>query len=481
MTFTLDDVVDAYGETVDRQALKDLFEKLTLEFGSLRNQDKEHVILNNPVWRQPFIKLDSEIYFSAVMGLMAHYALPLLESLVSSEDPALEKRYSSRKGRYLEDELERLFRQSFPGGKIYRGSIWDDGAGNNGENDLTVIVGCVAIVVEAKSGLISPPASRGAPDRFRRTVRDLIDEPANQANRFIQVLKSLCAPHDFQTRNGPVNTIDASGVRYFVPLTVTLEQLGSVSNLRELVRSGISTKKLCELAPVISLTDLMVIFEILDLQSEKIHYLARRREFDSHVQWHGDELDILAFYLDCGFNIGETEYSDENIMSFNMYSKRLDPYFVGKASGVVNPKPGLALTPWWKAMLQRLDVGPTDHWLEAAILLLNVPYKRQQKIERQLEKLGGRVRRGALKMPHNWIVFLTEPPERRFFLAFYPYIEIQRDLRNSMIAEILSRTEAEESRGAICIGIDLEHIERPYSVVKLRESPDLFDELRPVE
>ena len=151
MTFTLDDVVDAYGEAVDRQALKDLFEKLTLEFGSLRNQDKEHVILNNPVWRKPFIKLDSESYFSAVMGLMPHYALRLLESLVS-EDPALEKRYNSRKGRYLEDELERLFRQSFPGGKIYRGSMWDDGAGNNGENDLTAIVGCVCDCCRGKIG-----------------------------------------------------------------------------------------------------------------------------------------------------------------------------------------------------------------------------------------------------------------------------------------------------------------------------------------
>ena len=86
-----------------------------------------------------------------------------------------------------------------------------------------------------------------------------------------------------------------------MPLTVTLEQFGSVSNLRDLVESGISSRKLPELAPVISLTDLMVIFEILDLQSERVHYLARRREINSHVVWFGDELDILAFYLQNGF------------------------------------------------------------------------------------------------------------------------------------------------------------------------------------
>ena len=164
-----------------------------------------------------------------------------------------------------------------------------------------------------------------------------------------------------------------------------------------------------------------------------------------------------------------------------MSSKRLDPYFQGQAAGVATPKPGPNLTPWWKAMLQRLDSGPTQYWLEAAILLLNVPYTDQQKVQRQFEKLRGRVRGGKLKMPHNWVILITEPPQRRFFLAVYPYMGIQRDLRNSMIDEILNSPEAEESRGAICIGIDLEQDHVPYSVALFRQTSDLFDELQPVE
>ena len=34
--------------------------------------------------------------------------------------------------------------------------MWDDSAGNKGENDLTLVLGSVAIVVEAKSGSLSP-------------------------------------------------------------------------------------------------------------------------------------------------------------------------------------------------------------------------------------------------------------------------------------------------------------------------------------
>ncbi len=476
LTFTLDDIVQAYGEGANRQALNSIFDKLSMQFGELRNQNKEHVILDNPVWGKPFIKLDHSNYFSALIGSMPHYTLGLLERLIS-EVPGLEEKYRSRKARYLEDELEKLFRKSFPSAQIYCGSMWDDGAGSSGENDLTAIVDCVAVVVEAKSGLISPPASRGARERFKRTVRELIEEPAEQANRFISLLKLMKTPHAFRNKRGSINTIDASKVRYFVPLTITLEQFGSVSNLRDLVESGISNKQLTDLAPVISMTDLMVIFEILDLQSEKIHYLARRREIDAHLRWHGDELDIFTFYLENGFNIGETEFSGEKEIDLLMASKVLDPYFVGQESGVSVPKPELALTRTWRKMLRQLDLGKGDHWLESAIFLLNVAFQDQQKFDRRFEKLCRKIKRGKTREPHNWVVLLTGPPQRRFFLAFYPHIGVDRATRNSMISGILGNQEAKESRGALCVGINLDETRIPYSVIAMAPLPELFEKL----
>lgn len=476
-TFTLDDIATAYGEGAERGSLGRIFDKLAMQFGELRDQNKEHVILDNPVWKKPFIKIANETYFSAVFGLMPHYALAIFEALVS-EDSRLEERYRLRKARYLEDELESLFRKSFPSGKIHRGSMWDDGVGRNGENDLIAVVGSVAIVVEAKSGLISPSATRGAPERFRRTVRELIAGPAEQANRFIGVLKSLQAPHAFPTKNGIENTIDVSGVRYYVPITITLEQFGSVSNLRSLIESGITNKTLPELAPVISLTDLMVIFDILDLQSEKVHYLARRREIDAHLIWHGDELDLLGFYLEHGLNIGEAEFSGKHVFELSMNSKSFDLYYEGQESGVSIPKPELALTQRWKNMLTRLDHGKGDNWLDASILLLNVPFQDQRKLESKLKKLSGRVRRSKTKHPHNAVILRAGPPQRRFFLAFYPFIGTDRETRNENIQEFLDMPEAKESRGAICVGIDINETRLPYSVVACLKALDLFYEIQ---
>ena len=475
-TFTLDDVAGAYGQCIDQQAVKILIDKLAFAFGDLGDRNKEWVVLDNPVWKRPFIKIDDETYFLALAGHIPHYISGLLEDLVA-EDPALDQKYRYRKAQYLEGEVERLFKAGFPDGRIYRGSMWDDGAGNKGENDLTMVLGSVAIVVEAKSGSLSPPAQRGAPKRLVDTVRQLIVEPADQSYRFIRVLEGTEGPQSFVTKSGAENTIDVSGVRYFLPLTVTMEQFGFVSNLRYLAESRISDREVAELAQVLSLTDLMVIFEVLDLQSEKVHYFFRRREMGARMRLHGYEMDVLAFYLDRGFNIEEVEFSGNSFVDLTLASKQLDPYFVGRLLGVTVDKPRLRLTSWWTRMLQRLDSNLSEDRLDAALVLLNVPFDDQKKMERQFAKLSDRVQRKRGEEPRTWVQLLTAPGERQFCVALYPYFSTYREMRDGVIDDFLSGDGAQESRGAVCVGVNLDHRDVPYSVMALAPKPDLFDQL----
>ena len=58
-------------------------------------------------------------------------------------------------------------------------------------------------------------------------------------------------------------------------------------------------------------------------------------------------------------------------------------------------------------------------------------------------------------------------------------VAIDTDLRYSAIAEVLNSSEAKDSRGAICIGLDLEHGDLPYSLVALSPLSNLFDEAHP--
>ncbi len=474
--FTADDLLDVYGKCADREVVRNLIERLSFEFGDLRDYNKEWVLLNNPVWERPFIKLDDDAYFLALVGHIPHYISGLLEGLVR-DDPVLEKKYRAKKAKYLEDEVERLFRAGFPDGKFYRGSMWDDGQGDKGENDLTMVIGSVAIVVEAKSGSLSAPAQRGAPKRFANTVRDLIVAPAEQASRFIRILEKTQGPNSFVTRSGSENKIDVSNVRYFLPLTVTMEQFGLVSNMLDLAESGFTDRKISELPQVVSLTDLMVIFEILDLQSEKVHYFFRRRELGARVELHGYEMDILAFYLDRGFNVDEVEFSEDCSIGLVSASKRLDPYFVGEQLGIAADKPGLRLTQWWARILQRLDTGISEDRLDAALVLLNVPYDDQKKLERQFTKLSRRVGRNGGEEPRTWVELLTVPSERQFCVALYPYFSAFREKRDTVIDDFLQQDNAHQSRGAVCIGVNLDDGDAPYSVVVVASQPNLFDRL----
>src|SRR6185369_13512224 len=138
--------------------------------------------------------------------------------------------YAYIKSEYLEDQIEEIFKQGFPSAKLYRGSLWTDPLNRKTyENDLTVLIDSFAIVVEAKSGSVSDPAKRGAPDRLFETLRDLIEEPSEQALRLIEYFKSNKKVHHFQTKRGVMNVIDNTNAKYYIPLGVTFSHLGMIS------------------------------------------------------------------------------------------------------------------------------------------------------------------------------------------------------------------------------------------------------------
>jgi hypothetical protein len=340
-SFTLDHAQLLLKTKVPNDVLERLLDRLSFQFGDLKNFNKDYIVLSNPVLNQPFIRVAKRNYFSVIWGVMSHIALDLLEDLIWANE-SMKNAYTEAKADFLELEVEQLFRTAFPNASVMQGNLWTDNqTGQVYENDLMVLLDNFALVIEVKSGVITDPARRGAPKRLFETLRGLIEEPSEQALRFINHLEKNQGEHLFKTNRGVINAIDSRRIKYYIPLGVTLSNLGSIgSNLKKLIKSKVTNRKLEELAPSISLTDLESIFELLPLEVQKIHYFARRREFEAHMEYEGDELDLLAFYLDNGFNIGNTEYARDTTINIIIKSKELDPYFVGTREGksVVNTK-----------------------------------------------------------------------------------------------------------------------------------------------
>ena len=477
-SFTIEHAKSLLGEDVSDDTLETIFNKLSINFGDLGAVNREHLILGNPVFQKPFIKLKSKEYYSAIWGIIPHIALSILEDFVW-QDEGLRTKYTKIKSRYLEDEIARILVEGFPNGTIYRGSRWHDPITEKDyENDLLVIIDSFAIVIEAKSGTVSDPAKRGAPNRLYETLRELIEEPSEQSLRFVNFLENHRGVHAFQTKYGTQNTVDITPIKYYIPLGVTLSHLGMISsNLKKLIKAKVVNKTLEELAPSISLTDLESVFELLTLEAEKIHYLARRREFEAHLEYEGDELDLLGFYLDNGFNIGDTEYSKDLAINMGLKSKELDPYFVGSNEGISVEKPELAMTRWWKDLLSTISSKRGSGWIETCFVLLNTTKEDQERFEREFEKLTSRIQKGKVEKEHNWVLFVSGPERRRYVIAGYPYLPISKDLRDGIMHQILDEERAKKARGAVIIGVDLARNNYPYSVLARRLSTDLFDTL----
>lgn len=478
-THSSDEIYNHLSKEISEKEIIEILNRLSCCFGYIAEIDKNHIFLDNPIHSKPFIKIDENKYFSVIPHMFSHLGVDLLERFIV-QDNKLQKEYVSKKGKYLENKVEQMFRGAFPDAQLYTGSLWKCPLSNKDfENDLIVLVEDFAIIVECKSGTVSLPAKRGATERLSKTLQELVIAPSEQAIRFQNYLRQNRKIHEFKTKSGKKNIIDSSKIKYYVPLGVTLSNLGFIGcNLKKIIEAKITSHALDELAPSISLTDLEVIFDILTLKAEKIHYLSRRRELEAHLNFQGDEIDLFAFYLDNGFNIGETEYDKLFAINLTNKSKDIDPYYIGKRRGVNVRKPYLQKTKYWNDILVKLEKD-SKNWLMASYILLNLQKEDQIKFEKNLKKLSNMVLRGKCVERHNWMVMSCGPERRKYKIVGFPYKDIDLETRNALINDILvSFNDEENIRGILILGYNLNSINYPYSVIAGSLKTEFFDNLQ---
>lgn len=464
-TFTLDDIMKAYGEESHRAGVLKMIRKMSHRFGDLAGADVNHFLFSNPVLVRPLIELNDCSFFWALGGILAHTLPAMLEELIPTRE---RPRYSDTRAKYLEDAVEVRFKKAFPDGRVYRGSQWKPAHGDptQYENDVLLVIDSTAIVIECKSHLVDAPARRGAEFRLIDTLEDLVASASDQAQRFADFLKEHRQVHRFSTRTGTINEVDSTRLVRFIPISVTYENLGFVSaNLKEAVEAELIEPGHA-LVPSICITDLEIAFEVLESQAQRIHYLARRAEVEKTMQYHGDEMDLLAFYIETGFNIGEIE-SGGTLISLAMKSKELDPYFVAKADGVDVPKPVLSLTQWWKDILARIEQVKAEFWTEIAYIFLSADLKSQRKFERKFKQLAERVDKGALREKHNWLTFIVGTlAKRQHAVIGYPYKAQARSERNDMMKHMAAEAEDKMPVSGIAVlGLNVDDVNYPYNVL----------------
>lgn len=467
-SLTLKDFVDCYPiPDVNITSLENVIGSLAYKAGDLKEYKTEFIFLANPVWNKPIIKEANDYYFP-IPGLLLEYSVKMMENVIRPYE-LIFKKYQNNRGKVLERKLKKLFQSAFKDAAIHTESIWKDSAsGKEFENDLLIVVDRYAIVVEAKGGSITDTAKRGASKRLKREVQELLIEPSIQAKRFAEYLNEYKGQELILNSKSGSNKINLSQVEDIITLGVTIELFGMIgNNQKELYEAGF-IDELNVISPSIPINDLEIVFDTLGTSSEKIHYLIRREQFEKNADYIGDELDLLAFYLHTGFNIGEAEF-DSSVLQLGNSSEIIDPYFSNLFSISESKKrikkPTPRRTNWWQEIIDWLEYNKTPGWTIMSQTLLNLSFEDQLQFEKNFKTAKMNCKKG---FKDTVVVMGVGPEQRRSILIGIAYRNLTReerkDLINSIASEVL-QTQNQKLATVICFDIDKEY--QPYNVLGL--------------
>jgi hypothetical protein len=205
------------------------------------------------------------------------------------------------------------------------------------EADGLLLVDDVALIVEAKAGSLRPQSRAGDHAKLVSDLTKLLGDAAEQATR---LRERITADRGIRRRDG--SWLDLSQVREIHALVVTLEDLSGIATVTaDLIDLGLlSTAD--PLPWTVSLHDLRVVSELVDLGAELLLYL-RRRTSPAVTRWFRatDELDFFLEFQEHGLYVEP------------------DPLKVAAEMPELGPAPAEALR-WYRNQKRRILTSRTD-------------------------------------------------------------------------------------------------------------------------
>jgi hypothetical protein len=439
--------------------------ELSLAPGSLVNMKPEHLFLSNPVWERPAISRPDGFFIPTPQIAFSHIHR-IMDRLAKCAN--LQEPLKKRRTRYLESELEDVFRRALPEAEVRSGVTWTT-AGQQFETDLVVIADHVVIIAEAKSHRLTPEGLRGAPDRVKRHIREMVLDPSTQSARLEALILAARRGDSEAVAIVTKIGIHPATAERIIRLSVTLDDLSV------LCAAEPDFKKLGwvpddhELAPSMLITDLACIAEILDDPLLFLHYLNERVYLQKSFNLIGDELDFLGLYLATGFNLAAVSRDKLTQFSPTGMSAPIDQYYMGREAGLSVAKPSAKLSPLFRDIIKRLTSVRPPGWTLIGFHLLSCADPAEQKaVARALKKLRGTVRRARRDFGRLCTVNIQPSEGRKARVIFFLFPEeargeVQRDMEQ-LAAEAM---EASNLEACIVIARGTETWRRAFDAVLL--------------
>jgi hypothetical protein len=367
--------------------------KLSLAPGDLRAQSPEHVYLNNPIWRKPYLRLENGGLFVALPHLVFSFPFAIVEGVMEG-NRALEVAYEDARASYLEDAVEAILAKAMPSATIYRGVLWDDPiTGKTWENDIVALIGNFVFVFEAKSGQIKDAARRGGDLSLIKNFKELFVEPGEQSWRLQNYLDTQRDKAVLRLKSdGSLVNLKLDRPKVVYRYSICFEHFANLTSTRYYLKALGLIKHATSWAPMLSLGDLQMIARLLDTELSFQHYLTRRCSADELINFDGDEQDILSLFLTNGLCLDPSALEGQRVMFHGADA----PVRIPKVPRKNRREPeviGVQLSPMWKEIVQELYKNAEQrHRFDIVNTILN----QLPPVLFDFEKRVRRFRRGVL-------------------------------------------------------------------------------------
>ncbi len=390
---------------------------------------------------RPLVALGGDQFFCNLFVFLTDAAKRNLEDALQ-QDQEVWDRYQSHRASFLEQQTAQHLSAAMPSAELHR-NLRYEGEEGAGELDLLVRLDRIVLLCECKAGSITPPQRQG--NRLRRALRGVLGEAHYQALRARRHIHNGGA---FTTQDGDNIAIDPESVDHFFVMVATLDEVSSfVTNLAIPVAEGIFEAG--DIPWAVSVTDLELIADMVDLNVLLPHYLVRRARIASQAHLTAiEEMDWFMHFVNEGLYFAD-DLDSLGAVSLDSFTQPMDEYYeyIAGRRQKPAPKPQVRMRAKYRTLIRRLEAAAPPGWASGALLLANYGLEGQDDVLRELRAVTVR------GTPVGRVLINDTPSGRDAVILFGTPIQAGR-LRSAMRDYAKATMVRDEIDRAIVIGMN---------------------------
>lgn len=288
---------------------------------------------SNRARTHPCIKLNDGTYLVPdpwSLSAVIHHRLAT-ETERNGFDP--QKYYKHRQDaheRLVASALEKVFGAS----NVYSTQHYDLASGDHGEID-SLVCGAWPLVTEAKAITLTDAGRRGLPRRVDTKLKDILGKALDQTNRALTYILDEEGRSFAATENGKPIQLLPDDVSGGTAIIVTFERIDPFASGGLAVAGNVHRPTW-----VVSLTDLLMVVDILENPAAFHHYAQTRAGMNSAEASAAAEADALGAYLFDRLRVIDQSASEEPVRIFIGYScAEINDFYTRQELGLEARKP----------------------------------------------------------------------------------------------------------------------------------------------